>query len=173
MDLKKLVRTVPDFPKKGIMFRDITTILQDPDGLHESICQLQEVIKDIDYDVIVGPESRGFIFGVPLAFAEHKGFVPVRKPGKLPAAVYSQEYDLEYGTATLELHKDALKPGQRVLVADDLLATGGTAEAIIKLIEQTGAKVVGFTFVVELTDLGGREKLKDYEVRTLVQFEGE
>ena len=110
---------------------------------------------------------------MPLAFAEHKGFVPVRKPGKLPAAVYSQEYDLEYGTATLELHKDALKPGQKVLVADDLLATGGTAEAIIKLIEQTGAKVVGFTFVVELTDLGGRERLKDYEVRTLVQYEGE
>ncbi|MBQ4383450.1 MAG: adenine phosphoribosyltransferase [Firmicutes bacterium] len=173
MDLKKLVRTVPDFPKKGIMFRDITTILQDPDGLHESICQLQEAIRDIDYDVIVGPESRGFIFGVPLAFAEHKGFVPVRKPGKLPAAVYSQEYDLEYGTATLELHKDALKPGQKVLVVDDLLATGGTAEAIIKLIEQTGAKVVGFAFVVELTDLGGRERLKDYEVRTLVQYEGE
>ncbi len=173
MNLAKLVRTIPDFPKEGIMFRDITTILKDPDGLSESIRQLREAVKDLEYDVIVGPESRGFIFGVPIAVEEHKGFVPVRKPGKLPAAVYSQEYDLEYGTSTLELHKDALQPGQRVLVTDDLLATGGTAEAIAKLVEQAGAKVVGFAFLVELVDLGGRDKLKDYPVRTLIQYEGE
>ena len=173
MNLAKLVRTIPDFPKEGIMFRDITTILKDPDGLSESIRQLREAVKDLEYDVIVGPESRGFIFGVPIAVEEHKGFVPVRNPGKLPAAVYSQEYDLEYGTSTLELHKDALQPGQRVLVTDDLLATGGTAEAIAKLVEQAGAKVVGFAFLVELVDLGGRDKLKDYPVRTLIQYEGE
>lgn len=173
MDLINLVRTIPDFPKPGIMFRDITTVLKDPDGLSESIRQLQEAVKDIDFDIIAGPESRGFIFGVPLAVAEHKGFVPVRKPGKLPAAVYSQEYDLEYGTSTLELHKDALQPGQKVLVTDDLLATGGTAEAIVKLVRQAGAEVVGFAFLVELVDLGGREKLKDFEVRSLIQFEGE
>ncbi len=173
MNLAKLVRTIPDFPKEGIMFRDITTILKDPDGLSESIRQLREAVKDLEYDVIVGPESRGFIFGVPIAVEEHKGFVPVRKPGKLPAAVYSQEYDLEYGTSTLELHKDALQPGQRVLVTDDLLATGGTAEAIAKLVEQAGAKVVGFAFLVERVDLGGSDKIKDYPVRTLIQYEGE
>ena len=170
MNLAKLVRTIPDFPKEGIMFRDITTILKDPDGLSESIRQLREAVKDLEYDVIVGPESRGFIFGVPIAVEEHKGFVPVRKPGKLPAAVYSQEYDLEYGTSTLELHKDALQPGQRVLVTDDLLATGGTAKAAAELIEQLGGVVAGYGFIIELEGLPGRKMLEGYEVRALMEL---
>ena len=166
------VRTIPDFPEPGIMFRDITTILKDPDGLSESIRQLREAVKDLEYDVIVGPESRGFIFGVPIAVEEHKGFVPVRKPGKLPAAVYSQKYDLEYGQAEVEIHVDAIKPGQKVVIVDDLIATGGSAEAAVKLVEKLGGQVVKMIFVMELAGLKGREKLKDYDVESLIVYEG-
>ena len=136
------VRSIPDFPEPGVIFRDITTILQDPDGLQLAVNGLIDMLKDVDYDVVVGPESRGFIFGVPVAYAEHKGFVPVRKKGKLPCETISVEYELEYGTAELEIHKDAIKPGQKVVIIDDLMATGGTMEAIIKLVEQLGGEVV-------------------------------
>ena len=170
MDLKSLIRTIPDFPEEGILFRDITTLLKEPEGLYEAVEQLRDSVKDLSYDVIVGPESRGFIFGVPLAYAEHKGFVPVRKPGKLPAAVYSQEYALECGVSRLEMHQDALKPGQKVLIVDDLLATGGTAQAIATMVEKAGCQVAGFTFLIELADLGGREKLKNYSVRSVLSY---
>ncbi len=170
MDLKELIRTIPDFPEKGILFRDITTLLKEPEGLQEALHQMQDAIKDMEYDVIVGPESRGFIFGVPLAYAEKKGFVPVRKPGKLPAAVYSQEYDLEYGKSCLEIHQDALKKGQKVLIVDDLLATGGTGRAIAQMVTRAGAEVVGFLFLIELEALGGRETLKDYPVQSIIRY---
>lgn len=170
MDLKELIRTIPDFPEEGILFRDITTLLKEPEGLREALFQLQDKVKDLEYDIIVGPESRGFIFGVPLAYMEGKGFVPIRKPGKLPAAVYSQEYALEYGTSKLEMHQDALKPGQKVLIVDDLLATGGTAKAMTQMIEKAGAQVVGFAFLIELEALGGREMLKDFPVRSVITY---
>ncbi len=170
MDLKELIRTIPDFPEKGILFRDITTLLKEPEGLQEALHQMQDAIKDMEYDVIVGPESRGFIFGVPLAYAEKKGFVPVRKPGKLPAAVYSQEYDLEYGKSCLEIHQDALKKGQKVLIVDDLLATGGTGRAIAQMVTRAGAEVAGFLFLIELEALGGRETLKDYPVQSIIRY---
>ena len=170
MDLKELIRTIPDFPDKGILFRDITTLLKEPEGLQEALHQMQDAIKDMEYDVIVGPESRGFIFGVPLAYAEKKGFVPVRKPGKLPAAVYSQEYDLEYGKSCLEIHQDALKKGQKVLIVDDLLATGGTGRAIAQMVTRAGADVAGFLFLIELEALGGRETLKDYPVQSIIRY---
>ena len=170
MDLKELIRTIPDFPEKGILFRDITTLLKEPEGLQEALHQMQDAIKDMEYDVIVGPESRGFIFGVPLAYAEKKGFVPVRKPGKLPAAVYSQEYDLEYGKSCLEIHQDALKKGQKVLIVDDLLATGGTGRAIAQMVTRAGAEVAGFLFLIELEALGGRETLKDYPVQSIICY---
>lgn len=170
MDLKELIRTIPDFPEKGILFRDITTLLKEPEGLQEALHQMQDAIKDMEYDVIVGPESRGFIFGVPLAYVEKKGFVPVRKPGKLPAAVYSQEYDLEYGKSCLEIHQDALKKGQKVLIVDDLLATGGTGRAIAQMVTRAGAEVAGFLFLIELEALGGRETLKDYPVQSIIRY---
>ena len=170
MDLKELIRTIPDFPEKGILFRDITTLLKEPEGLQEALHQMQDAIKDREYDVIVGPESRGFIFGVPLAYVEKKGFVPVRKPGKLPAAVYSQEYDLEYGKSCLEIHQDALKKGQKVLIVDDLLATGGTGRAIAQMVTRAGAEVAGFLFLIELEALGGRETLKDYSVQSIIRY---
>ena len=166
------VRSIPDFPEPGVIFRDITTILQDPDGLHLAVDGLIGMVKDIDYDVVVGPESRGFIFGVPVAYAEHKGFVPVRKKGKLPCETISIEYELEYGTAELEIHKDAIKPGQKVVIIDDLMATGGTMEAIIKLIEQLGGEVVKICFVMGLAGLKGRERLSKYPVDALVVYDG-
>ena len=166
------VRSIPDFPEPGVIFRDITTILQDPDGLHLAVDGLIGMVKDIDYDVVVGPESRGFIFGVPVAYAEHKGFVPVRKKGKLPCETISIEYELEYGTAELEIHKDAIKPGQKVVIIDDLMATGGTMEAIIKLIEHLGGEVVKICFVMELAGLKGRERLSKYPVDALVVYDG-
>ena len=170
MDLKELIRSIRDFPEEGILFYDITTMLKDANGLQEALLQLQESVKDLEYDIILGPESRGFIFGVPLAFAEKKGFIPVRKPGKLPAAVYSEEYALEYGTSKLEVHQDALKPGMKVLIVDDLLATGGTAAAIARMVEKAGAQVAGFTFLIELSALKGREALKDYNVRSVMVY---
>ncbi len=166
------VRSIPDFPEPGVIFRDITTILQDPDGLQLAVNGLIDMVKDVDYDVVVGPESRGFIFGVPVAYAEHKGFVPVRKKGKLPCETISVKYDLEYGSAELEMHKDAIKPGQKVVIIDDLMATGGTMEAIIQLIEQLGGEVVKICFVMELAGLKGRERLSRYPVDALVVYDG-
>ena len=155
-NLADYIRTIPDFPKKGIMFRDITTVLQDKDGLQLAIDSMQNNLKNIDFDVVVGAESRGFIFGMPIAYNMKKSFVPIRKKGKLPAETIEESYDLEYGQATLEMHKDAIKPGQKVVIVDDLIATGGTAEAMIKLVEKLGGEVVQLNFLIELSDLNGR-----------------
>ena len=170
--LEEYVRSIPDFPEEGIIFRDITSVIQDPDGLQLAIDGLDCLVKGTDYDVVVGPESRGFIFGVPVAYKNHKSFVPVRKKGKLPCETISQEYSLEYGTATIEMHKDAIKPGQKVVIVDDLIATGGTIEAIIKLVEALGGEVVKIVFLIELQGLKGREKLKGYDVDALIKYEG-
>lgn len=170
--LEDYVRSIPDFPEPGIIFRDVTSILQDADGLHLAIDGLIDSVKDLDYDVVVGPESRGFIFGVPVAYVEHKSFVPVRKKGKLPCETISAEYDLEYGSAVIEIHKDAVKPGQKVVIIDDLIATGGTIEAIIGLIEQLGGEVVKICFVMELAGLEGRSRLSGYNVDSLITYEG-
>ncbi len=166
------VRSIPDFPEPGIIFRDVTTILQDADGLHLAIDKLIEMVSDVDFDLVVGPESRGFIFGVPVAYALHKGFVPVRKKGKLPCETIAAEYDLEYGSAVIEMHKDSIQPGQKVVIVDDLIATGGTIEAITKLVEQLGGQVVKICFVMELAGLKGREKLKNYGVDSVIVYEG-
>ena len=170
--LEEYVTSIPDFPEPGIIFRDVTTILQDPDGLALAVDGLKDMLKGIDYDVIAGPESRGFIFGVPVAYAEHKGFVPVRKKGKLPRETISEEYELEYGKAEIEMHKDSIKPGDKVVIIDDLIATGGTTEAIIRMIERLGGQVVKVCFVMELAGLKGREKLAGYEVGSLITYEG-
>ena len=165
------VRSIPDFPEKGIIFRDITSVIQSPEGLKLAIDGINESLKDVDYDVVVGPESRGFIFGVPVAYANGKGFVPVRKKGKLPCETISEDYSLEYGTATIEMHKDAIVPGQKVVIVDDLIATGGT-EAIIKLIERLGGEVVKVVFLIELEGLNGREKLAGYDVDSVIKYAG-
>ena len=170
--LEEYVRSIPDFPEPGIIFRDVTSILQDADGLHMAVDSLIDMVKDLDYDLVIGPESRGFIFGVPVAYAQHKGFVPVRKKGKLPCETIAMEYDLEYGQATIEMHKDAIRPGQKVIIVDDLIATGGTTEAIVKLIEQLGGQVVKICFVMELAGLKGREHLKGYDVASAIIYEG-
>ena len=170
--LEDYVRNIPDFPEPGIIFRDVTSILQDADGLALSIEGILDMLKGVEYDVVVGPESRGFIFGVPVAYAMHKSFVPVRKKGKLPCETIEAEYDLEYGTAVIEMHKDAIKPGQKVVIVDDLIATGGTIEAITGLIEQLGGEVVKICFVMELAGLKGREKLKNYDVESIITYEG-
>jgi adenine phosphoribosyltransferase len=170
--LEEYVTTIPDFPKKGIMFRDVTTIIQDKDGFKLAIDGLSDLLKDVDYDLIAASESRGFIFGAPIAYKEDKGLILFRKKGKHPRAVHSQEYDLEYGTATLEVHIDSIKPGDRVVIVDDLIATGGTTEAIIKLIEKMGGTVVKVVFVMELLGLKGREYLSGYDVDSLIQYEG-
>lgn len=166
------VRSIPDFPEPGIIFRDITTILQDPDGLHLAIQSMQDKLKDTEFDVVVGTESRGFIFGVPIAYNLHKAFVPVRKKGKLPCETVSMEYDLEYGSAVIEMHKDSIKPGQKVVLVDDLVATGGTIEAAIKLVEELGGEVVKVVFLMELAGLKGRERLKGYEVESVLCYDG-
>ena len=170
--IEEYVRSIPDFPEPGIIFRDITSILQDADGLHLAIDSLQDLIKDVDVDVIVGAESRGFIFGMPMAYNLHKPFVPVRKKGKLPCETISQSYDLEYGQAEIEIHKDAIKPGQKVVIVDDLIATGGTMEAAVKLIEELGGEVVKILFLMELAGLKGREKLNGYDVASVIRYEG-
>lgn len=170
--LEEYVISIPDFPEPGIIFRDVTSILQDEEGLHLAVDQLRDMVKDLDYDVVVGPESRGFIFGVPVAYAEHKGFVPVRKKGKLPRETISASYDLEYGSETIEIHKDAIKPGQKVVIVDDLIATGGTTQAIIGLIEQLGGEVVKICFVMELAELEGRKRLEGYQVESAIIYEG-
>jgi adenine phosphoribosyltransferase len=177
MTIKSKIRSIPDYPKKGIMFRDITTLIKDPVGFRLVIDSLTQryIHADFDFDTIVGIESRGFIIGSALAYTLGKGFIPIRKKGKLPAEVVSQEYDLEYGTDRIEIHKDALKKGERVILVDDLLATGGTALASAALIEKLGGVVVEMAFVVDLPDLGGRKKLmnKGYKVFALTEFEGE
>lgn len=170
MDLKQYIRDIPDFPKKGILFRDITTLLQNRDALNRTIDLLAEHYRNQAIDQILGIESRGFIFGAPLAYRLGTGFIPVRKPGKLPHVTERVEYQLEYGTDGLEIHKDALNPGQRVLIIDDLLATGGTASAVAQLVRRLDAEVVGLGFIIELTFLNGREKLKGYDLHTLVQY---
>ena len=173
-DLKKYIRTVKDFPKPGIMFRDITTILKDPVALKLTSKLLFEKAKDLDINKVVGIESRGFIFGSMLAEKLDAGFIPIRKPGKLPAEIVKETYSLEYGTDSIEIHKDAIKPGDKVLLHDDLLATGGTAEAACKLIEKLGGKVLQISFIIELSFLKGREKLKNYNnVVSLIDYDSE
>ncbi len=171
MNLKEKIRVIEDFPKAGISFKDITTILQDGEAFKYTIDKLTDYIKDKKIDVVVGPEARGFLLGTPIAYNLGIGFVPIRKPGKLPADTIRYKYELEYGSDALEIHKDAIKPGQRVLIVDDLLATGGTIGSVAKLVEQLGGCVVALNFIVELTGLNGREKLKEYEVNSIVQYE--
>ena len=170
--LEEYVRSIPDFPEPGIIFRDITSILQDADGLKLAIDSMQKCLDDVEFDVVVGTESRGFIFGVPIAYNLHKPSVPVRKKGKLPCETISQSYDLEYGSATIEMHKDSIKPGQKVVIVDDLIATGGTVEAAIKMVEALGGEVVRVVFLMELAGLKGRERLKDYSVSSVLRYEG-
>ena len=170
--LEEYVRSIPDFPEPGIIFRDITTILQDPDGLKLAVDGLLKTLEGVEYDVVVGPESRGFIFGVPIAYNLHKPFVPIRKKGKLPRETVSVSYDLEYGKAEIEIHKDAIKPGQKVVIIDDLIATGGTIEAAIKLVEQLGGEVVKVVFLMELAGLKGRERLNGYDVASVICYDG-
>ena len=165
--LEEYVRCIPDFPEEGVMFRDVTSVLQDADGLHLAIDTMQELIDDLEFDVVVGPESRGFI-----AYNNHKPFVLIRKKGKLPCETASMEYDLEYGTAVIEIHKDAIRPGQKILIVDDLIATGGTTEAMIRLVEQLGGEVVGVVVLMELAGLKGREKLAGYRLESAICFEG-
>jgi adenine phosphoribosyltransferase len=172
-DIKKAIRTVPDFPKKGVMFRDITTLVADPAVFRYTINKLAAMFVDDEVDVVVGIESRGFIVGAPLALELKASFVPVRKPGKLPYETVRKEYQTEYSVDAVEMHVDAIHPGQRVLMVDDLIATGGTMKAAIELVEQLGGKVVGVAFVVDLPDLHGKEKLEGYRVVTLVEFEGD
>lgn len=170
--LEEYVVTIPDFPEPGIMFRDITSVIQNPDGLKLAIDGLTDLVKDLDFDLVIGPESRGFIFGVPVAYLLGKGFIPVRKKGKLPRETVSQKYDLEYGQAEVEIHKDAIQPGQKVVIVDDLIATGGSAEAVAKLVEKLGGKVLKMVFVMELAGLEGRKKLEGYDVASLIIYPG-
>ncbi len=170
--IEEYVRSIPDFPEPGIIFRDITSVLQDADGLQLAIDSMIKLLDGVEYDVVAGTESRGFIFGVPIAYEMHKPFVPVRKKGKLPCETISQSYDLEYGQATIEMHKDSIKPGQKVVLVDDLIATGGTIEAAIKLVEQLGGEVVKVIFLMELAGLKGRERLKGYDVASVITYEG-
>ena len=173
MDVKDYIRTIPDFPKKGIMFRDVTTVLQDADGFKLAIDELIKLLDGVEFDVVVGIESRGFIFGSPIAYALGKPFIPIRKKGKLPFNTVEESYALEYGTATIEIHSDAIKEGQRAIIIDDLIATGGTVKAAARLIEKLGGSVVKAIFLLELPDLHGRETLKDYDVDAVAAFEGE
>lgn len=170
--LKDYVTEIPDFPKKGILFRDITTILSSPEGFRMAIDGLVDLLKDVDFDLVVGTESRGFIFGAPVAYALNKGFILVRKKGKLPRETVSESYDLEYGQAEIEMHTDAIRPGQKVVLIDDLIATGGTTEAVVKLVEKENGIVVKALFVMELAGLNGREKLDGIDVESLIVYEG-
>ena len=170
--IEEYVRTIPDFPEPGIMFRDVTSVIQDPDGLKLANDSMIQLLDGVDFDVVVGAESRGFIFGAPIAYALGKAFVPIRKKGKLPCETISADYELEYGHATIEMHKDAIIPGQKVVVVDDLIATGGTIEAGCKLVEQLGGEVVKILFLMELAGLKGREKLAKYDVASVITYEG-
>ncbi|MCI5972332.1 MAG: adenine phosphoribosyltransferase [Anaerococcus sp.] len=171
MDLKSKIRVIEDYPTEGISFKDITTLLRDKDAFKETIDQLEEKLKDYDFDYIAGIESRGLIFGAPLADRLTKGFIPIRKPGKLPGEIEKVSYELEYGSNELEMHKDAVEEGERVVILDDLIATGGSAKAAAKLVEAVGGKVVCFEFLIELTGLKGRDYLKDYDVISLIEYD--
>ncbi len=170
--LEEYVTSIPDFPEPGIIFRDITSVLQDADGLHLAIDTYMKMLEGVDFDVVVGAESRGFIFGAPVAYLRGKPFITARKPGKLPRETVSQDYELEYGTASMEIHKDAIKPGQKIVIVDDLIATGGTVEAIAKLVEKLGGEVVKLVFMMELAGLKGRDRLAKYDVESAIVYEG-
>lgn len=170
VDLKKFIRDVPDFPKAGIVFKDITTLLKDKEAFKYAIDKMIERFKGENIDLVIGIESRGFIFGPILAYHLETGFVPVRKPGKLPAERVKESYDLEYGTDAVEIHKDAINPGDKILIVDDLLATGGTSQATAKMIEKIGGAIVGFAFLIELEFLKGRNKIKDYNIFSLITY---
>ena len=170
--IEDYVISIPDFPEPGIIFRDVTSVLQDADGLRLEIDLMQEKLKGLEYDLIAGSESRGFIFGAPIAYNLHKPFIPIRKKGKLPRETVSIQYELEYGTAELEMHRDAVKPGQKVVLVDDLIATGGTNEAMIRLVEGLGGEVVKAVFLMELAGLKGRERLKEYDVDSVIIYPG-
>lgn len=171
MDLKSKIRVIEGYPIEGVSFKDITTLLKDKEAFKESLDQLEEGLSDIEFDYIIGIESRGFIFGAPLADRLGVGFIPVRKPGKLPGEIEKITYDLEYGNNQLEMHKDALEKGDKVVILDDLIATGGSAKAAAKLVESLGAEVTAFEFLIELLDLNGREVLKDYKVISLIEYD--
>ncbi len=171
--VEEYIKSIPDFPKEGIIFRDVTSVLESPEGYELAISTMNNELKGLDYDFIAGIESRGFIFGATLAYMNKKGFIPVRKKGKLPRETVEMEYDLEYGQAVIEIHKDAIRPGDKVVIVDDLLATGGTAEAAAKLVELLGGKVVKMAFLIELPALGGRKLLEKYDVASIVTFDGE
>ena len=170
MDLRDKIRNIQDFPQEGVLFRDITTLLKDAEGMKEAIDQMTAKLEGVDFDLVLGPESRGFIFGMPVAYNMGKGFVPVRKAGKLPAEVVSKEYALEYGTATIEMHKDAIQPGQKVVIVDDLMATGGTAKAIVEMVEEMGGEVAAMLFLIELDILEGRKVLPDYRIESIIHY---
>lgn len=170
--LEEYVRSIPDFPEEGIIFRDVTSVLQDADGLQLAIDSMQDLIKDLDFDVVVGAESRGFIFGTPIAYNKHKPFVLIRKKGKLPCETVETSYELEYGKATIEMHKDSIQPGQKVLIVDDLIATGGTTEAMIKLVESLGGEVVGVVVLMELAGLEGRKRIEGYRLDSAICYPG-
>lgn len=170
--IEEYVASIPDFPEQGVIFRDVTSVLQDAEGLHLAVDLMQKKLEDIDFDVVVGPESRGFIFGMPIAYNLNKPFVPARKKGKLPRETVSLEYELEYGTEAIEIHRDAIKPGQKVVIIDDLIATGGTTEAVAKLIEGLGGEVTKILFLMELEGLNGRERLKNYNMSSVIKYPG-
>ena len=170
MDLRDKIRNIQDFPQEGVLFRDITTLLKDAEGMKEAIDQMTAKLEGVDFDLVLGPESRGFIFGMPVAYNMGKGFVPMRKAGKLPAEVVSKEYALEYGTATIEMHKDAIQPGQKVVIVDDLMATGGTAKAIAEMVEEMGAEVAAMLFMIELDFLEGRKVLPGYKIDSVIHY---
>ncbi len=169
-DFKNVIREIPDYPKEGILFYDITTLVKQPEAYNELITRMADTIRGLGVDIVIGPEARGFVMGAPVAYAVNAGFVMARKPGKLPAEVFRYSYGLEYGSDSLEIHKDAIKPGQRVALVDDLLATGGTAAATVKLVEELGAEVVAAVFAIELTDLKGREKLEGTRVESIIKY---
>ena len=170
--VEEYIRNIPDFPEEGIIFRDVTSVLQDAEGLQLAVDTMQAKVDDLEFDVVVGPESRGFIFGTPIAYNLKKPFVLIRKKGKLPCETVSINYELEYGTATIEMHKDSIKPGQKVLIVDDLIATGGTTEAMVRLIENLGGEVVGIVVLMELAGLKGRERLEGYRLESAIRYEG-
>ncbi|MDO4333510.1 MAG: adenine phosphoribosyltransferase [Eubacteriales bacterium] len=170
--LEEYVRSIPDFPQEGIIFRDVTSVLEDAEGFALAIDTMQNLVSDLDFDVVVGAESRGFIFGAPIAYNLKKPMVLIRKKGKLPCETISQEYELEYGTASIEMHKDSIKPGQKVLIVDDLIATGGTTEAMIRLVEQLGGEIAGVVVLIELAGLNGREKIGSYRLDAAISYPG-
>lgn len=172
-DIKKYITDIPDFPEKGIVFRDVTSLLQSCVGFPAAVDEMTKLLDDLDFDAVLGLEARGFLFGAPIAYAKKKAFIPVRKKGKLPRTTVSAKYELEYGTAEIEIHTDSLKKGDKVVIIDDLIATGGTLEAAASLVEQLGGEVVGIVCLIELTDLKGRDKLQKYDVRSVITYEGE